>query len=238
MPDKAIRGSVAAALAQDGPHHLAQVLHSPAAQLLSGAGTQSAWWKRRPPAKPHRSGNLDSRAAAALAEERQRSGRTGAHALTLAYVAVAVWCALVHPWPGAIFYLALVAGFIGLAAGWAWLARRPTPSWLVLGFVLANAILLTITLLLPNPFDHPPWPIQMKLRPPAFPFFILLIAWATFTLSPALVIGATIIIAATWSCGVALLAWQPGALLGFGMPGSSPKDLAHYLDARFIDTAG
>ncbi|QEX16381.1 hypothetical protein FRZ44_16740 [Hypericibacter terrae] len=182
---------------------------------------------------------LDRRIALALTEERQRSGRLGAHALTLAFVAVAVWCALVHPWPGAVFYLGIVAAFVGLAWAWGWLARRPLPAWLVLGFVLANAILLTVTLLVPNPLDPPPWPLQMKLRPPAFPFFLMLIAWSTFTLSPWLVLGAALIAIAAWSVGVGIVAFRTDTLLGFGLPGGPDlaESLARYLDPRFVDGA-
>ena len=127
------------------------------------AGALSA---RGPAGAAQRAGPADRRG---LAEERQVSGRLGAHALTLAFVAVAVWCALVHPWPEAIYYLGIVAAFLGLAWAWGRRARRPVPSWLVLGFVLANAGLLTVTLLVPNPFEHRWRRVQMALRPPQVP---------------------------------------------------------------------
>jgi adenylate cyclase len=182
-------------------------------------------------------GALGRRIAAALAEERQRSGRLGAHALTLAYVVIAIWCALVHSWPGAVFYLGLVAAFVALALAWRRLSLRPLPPILILGFVLANAALLTATLLVPNPLDPPPWPIQMKLRPPAFPFFLMLVAWSTFTLSPRLVLGSGLIVVATWSVGVGIVVLQPETRLGFGLPGPGPAALAHYLDPAFVDAA-
>lgn len=192
-----------------------------------------------PVAPPVRPSPLDRRIAEALAEERQVSGRLGAHALTLAFVAVAIWCALVHPWPGAVYYLGIVAAFVGLACAWGRRAKWPVPSWLVLGFVLANAALLTVTLLAPNPLEHLLTPVQMKLRPPAFPFFLLLIAWATFTLSPWLVLGAALIAVATWSLGVSLIVSQRDTLLGFGLPqgASLAKSLARYLDPHFVDAA-
>jgi adenylate cyclase len=180
---------------------------------------------------------LSRRVAAALAEERQRSGRLGALALTLAYVVIAIWCALVHPWPGAVFYLGLVAAFIALALAWRRLSLRPPPSFMILGFVLANAALLTVALLVPNPLDPPPWPIQMKLRLPAFPFFLMLVAWSTFTLSPQLVLGSGLIVVAAWSVGVGIVALQPETQLGFGLPGTGPAALAHYLDPAFVDAA-
>ncbi len=182
---------------------------------------------------------LDRWVAAALAEERQVSGRLGAHALTLAFSAVAVWCALVHPWPGALYYLAIVAAFVGLAWGWGRRARRPVPAWLILAYVLANAVLLTVTLLVPNPFVPSLAPPQMALRPPKFLFFLLLIAWASFTLSPRMVIGAAFIVIATWSVGVVVILHRPDTLLGFGLPeGASPAEsLARYLDPHFVDTA-
>ncbi len=182
---------------------------------------------------------IDGRIAAALAQERQTSGRLGAHALTLAFVAIAVWCALVHPWPGAVYYLGIVAAFIGLAWAWGRRARRPVPSWLVLAFVLANAALLTVTLLVPNPLDPSPFPRQMALRPPAFAFFLLLIAWAAFALSPWLVIGAGLIVIGTWSLGVGVLAFRSDTVLGFGLPqGTTAADsVARYLDPHFIDSA-
>jgi adenylate cyclase len=182
---------------------------------------------------------LDRRIALALAEERQLSGRIGAHALTLAFGAVAVWCAVVHPWPGAIFYLGIVACFLGLAWSWRELAKRPLSVWMVLGFILVNAILLTITLLVPNPLDPPLMPVQMKLRPPAFPFFFLLIAWSTFTLSPWLVLGATLIVVAVWTYGVSFIAVRPDTILGFGLPqGANPSEsVALYLNPQFVDSA-
>ncbi|MFC5067283.1 adenylate/guanylate cyclase domain-containing protein [Flaviflagellibacter deserti] len=182
-----------------------------------------------------RSSSVDQRIALALAQEKQVSGRLGAHALTLAFVAIAVWCAVVHPWPGAAFYLGIVAAFVALAWTWGRLARRPLPAWLILSFVLANAALLTVTLLVPNPFDPPPWPLQMKLRPPAFGFFVLLIAWSTFTLSPWLVLGTALIVITTWSIGVGIVAFRADALRGFGLPDAA--GLSRYLDPHFVDTA-
>ncbi|WP_149312470.1 hypothetical protein [Methylobacterium sp. P1-11] len=190
------------------------------------------FWARNPDP-----GALGRRVAAALAEERRRSGLLGAHALTLAYVIIAIWCAVVHPWPGAVFYFGLAAAFVALALGWWRLSHRPLPSFMVLGFVLANAALLTITLLVPNPLDPPPWPVQMKLRPPAFPFFLMLIAWSTFTLSPRLVLGTGLIIVATWSVGIAIVALQPETQLGFGLPGAAAAALTRYLDPAFVDAA-
>jgi adenylate cyclase len=182
---------------------------------------------------------LDRRIAFALAQERQLSGRIGSHALTLAFAAVAVWCAVVHPWPGAIFYLGIVACFVGLAWSWGELAKRPLSMWMVLGFILVNAILLTITLLVPNPLDPPLMPVQMKLRPPAFPFFLLLIAWSTFTLSPWLVVAATLIVVAVWTYGVSFIAFRPDTILGFGLPQgpSASESIALYLNSHFVDTA-
>ena len=182
---------------------------------------------------------LDQRVAAALAEERLVSGRLGAHALTLAFCAVAIWCALVHPWPEAAYYLGIVAAFVGLAWAWGQRARRPVPAWLVLAFVAANAALLTVTLLVPNPFVSALTPVQMALRPPKFLFFLLLIAWATFTLSPRLVLGAALVVTAIWSVGVGIILFLPATLLGFGLPeGASPADsIARYLDPHFVDTA-
>ncbi|HMR29797.1 MAG TPA: adenylate/guanylate cyclase domain-containing protein [Geminicoccaceae bacterium] len=182
---------------------------------------------------------LDQRIAEALAKERQVSGRLGAHALTLAFCAIAVWCALVHPWPGAVYYLGIVAAFIGLAWAWGRRARQPVPSWLVLAFVLANAALLTVTLLAPNPLDPSSFPRQMALRPPSFAFFLLLIAWATFTLSPWLVIGAGLVVIATWSLGVGVLALRADTILGFGLPqGTTAADsVARYLAPYFVDSA-
>ncbi|MGH1574761.1 adenylate/guanylate cyclase domain-containing protein [Methylobacterium sp. P31] len=190
------------------------------------------FWARNPTA-----GALSRRVAVALAQERQRSGRLGAHALTLAYAVIAIWCALVHPWPGAVFYLGLVAAFIVLALAWRCLSLRPLPSYMILGFVLANATLLTIALLAPNPLDPPPWPIQLKLRPPAFPFFLILVACSTFTLSPRLVLGSGLIVVATWSVGTGIVALRPETQLGFGLPGMGPAALAHYLDPAFVDVA-
>jgi adenylate cyclase len=191
------------------------------------------------PASAARSSALDRRIAAALSKERLVTGRLGAHVLTLAFCAVAVWCALVHPWPAALYYLGIVAAFVALAWAWGRRARRPVPAWLVLGFVLANAVLLTVTLLVPNPFVPALTPVQMTLRPPKFLFFLLLVAWATFTLSPRLVIGAALTVSVVWSVGEGIILSRPDSRLGFGLPegASAAESLARYLDPYFVDTA-
>jgi adenylate cyclase len=195
--------------------------------------------RRQPANRPERATALDRRIAAALNEERLVSGRQGAHALTLAFCAVAIWCALVHPWPAALYYLAIVAAFVGLAWVWGLRIKQPAFNGRVLAFVLANAVLLTVTLLIPNPFVPQLTPVQMALRPPKFLFFLLLIAWASFTLSPRMVLGAALIVIVTWSVGVGVIVFLPGTILGFGLPegASAAESLARYLDPHFVDTA-
>ncbi|MDP4006593.1 adenylate/guanylate cyclase domain-containing protein [Methylobacterium sp. NEAU K] len=64
-----------------------------------------------------------------------------------------------------------------------------------------------------------------------------LVAWSTFTLSPRLVLSSGLIIIATWSVGIGIVALQPETPLGFGLPGPGPAALARYLDPAFIDIA-
>ncbi|WP_235031632.1 hypothetical protein, partial [Geminicoccus flavidas] len=72
-------------------------------------------------------------------------------------------CVLVHPWPTALYFLGVVATSLGRRLPWTWRSRRPVPSWLILGFVLANAVLLIVTLLVLDPFVPSPRPMQMAL---------------------------------------------------------------------------
>ncbi|WP_407523769.1 hypothetical protein [Methylobacterium oryzisoli] len=103
--------------------------------------------------------------------------------------------------------------------------------------MLANAALLTATLMVPNPLDAPPWPVAMKLRPPRFTFFLMLVAWSAFTLSPRLVLGSGLTVILSWSVGVGVVALRSETVLGFGLPDARSEALARYLDPRLVDVA-
>src|SRR5690606_33297099 len=66
-----------------------------------------------------------------------------------------------------------------------------------------------------------------------------LVAWASFTLSPALVLGAALIVVASWSVGVGIIMFRADSRLGLGLPegASAAESLARSLDPRFVDTA-
>lgn len=117
------------------------------------------------------------------------------------------------PFPQVFYYLGIlllfiVIGFAHRLAG----ETYPSQGWVGYVFITLDVLLLTFTLLVPNPLEVAPWPRQVALRLGNFPYFYVFLAGTLLTYSPRQVIWAGVTIAAVWSGAVAYIISLPDTL--------------------------
>jgi adenylate cyclase len=117
--------------------------------------------------------------------------------------------------------LFLLNGFIQYAMAHSRWNRR----WHRFAFITVDVALLTYAILVPNPFDPVMVPAPLYLRFPTFPYFYLLLAFAVFSFSPALVCYTGIATVVAWGIGVWWVTLQPGTLLPGDFAVRSLQDL-------------
>ncbi len=174
----------------------------------------------------------DAFAAEALASERQ-SLRIRLVALAL----IALLVLVVTPWPYSLYYHALLPLFALTGVGNYLLRRRQWPAlWPSYLMVLSDVVLLTAVLLLPNPTipDDMMWPIQVQLRFGNFMYFYIFMIALAFTYSPRLVLWGGLVVAASWSTGVAIIYLRSDTRRS-GAEDRSSEMLEIFLDSRFVD---
>lgn len=160
----------------------------------------------------------DARLAAALVEEERAGVRLAIRARLAALAVIAIWVALRATGPARYYYLAIVGGFALLGLGQLVLSRRPGRWPLVAGhlLVLLDMVLLTATLVVPNPLAPEGWPVAMQLRLGNFDFFYIFIGFAVLSFSPSLALWAGLATALAWSAGVLWVLHQPGTFTVLG----------------------
>ncbi|MBM3508697.1 MAG: adenylate/guanylate cyclase domain-containing protein [Alphaproteobacteria bacterium] len=152
---------------------------------------------------------------AALVEDKRIGMAIAVWARTAALVVIALMLPFVNPRWEVLFYEALVGAFVAL--GW-WQLRvaRVGQSRAELLLIIADLLLLALTLLVPNPFVGEPWPTAMQYRWNGFIYFFVLLAAATLAYS-----WRTVATIGLWTA----LAWliAAGLLAAFGttLPGIS-----------------
>lgn len=165
-------------------------------------------------------------------ETAEREGLVYAHAARCtALAAVAVWLLVTVPWPRVGFYLDALALFwlFGVIPH-ALRARRYAVLWKA-GFALLDVVLLTVVLLLPNPFAAEDWPIQMKLRFHDFLYYFVYLAGTALSGSALLVLWVGFVSAAGWSIGVAMIVDRPDTVTGV----AGENTLAQVLGPTFVN---
>lgn len=137
-----------------------------------------------------------------------------------ALVALGAFFLWLVPLPQVFYYLAILALFIliGFAHQFA-VESEPSRNWVGYIFVTLDVVLLTFTLLFPNPLEPAPWPRPLTLRFSNFPYFYILLAGTLLTYSPRQVLWAGAVIAASWSIAVAIIVNQPDTLTIADFPG-------------------
>ena len=95
---------------------------------------------------------------------------------------IAVFLIFLNPHWSVIYYEVLIIGFILI--GWAQIrAGRVERSRAELLLILLDLALMTVVLLVPNPWDARPWSVAMQYKYGNFPYFYVLLAGAALAYS-------------------------------------------------------
>lgn len=190
------------------------------------------------------SGQAGSRVASRVDRTIEREALAGlrhtSRARAIALSALGLLLLYLAPFAQAVYYLAILALFIVI--GFAQLAAvraNPSRGWVAYIFITLDVVLLTFTLLYPNPLDPSPWPRQLTLRLGDFPYFYVLLAGTLLTYSPRQVIWSGVAIAVCWTTAVMVIVAMPDTLTTATFPGwkgmSSEARLEIYLYPYFVD---
>ncbi|MEC9434622.1 MAG: adenylate/guanylate cyclase domain-containing protein [Pseudomonadota bacterium] len=163
------------------------------------------------PSDPHRDGGADARLARMLEAEQLARNRLTARAVTGALAVIAPVVLWLAGFPEGLFHVALMPLFAGSVWLQYRLARRHgAGSRHAYLFVALNFALLTVALILPNPFADPPVPATMMLRLGNAIYLFVMLAALAFSFSPRMVLWGGLCAAAFWSAGRALVLARPG----------------------------
>lgn len=159
--------------------------------------------------------------AHSLRSEELSAHRTAVIGRTIALALIAPLVTFLTPWPGPLLTYILL--FLFAVLGWiAWLVAKSDRGkpWHQYAFVSTDFMLLTFTLLYPNPLVPLDYPPQFILRFGAFIYFFILLAGLAYVYQPRLVLWGGISAAVSWMIGVGWLfnmpdtVWQLGTEIG------------------------
>ncbi len=155
-------------------------------------------------------------------------------------VTLAVWLLVSVPMPRVIYWL----GFVGLflisgAIPYIMRHSRHWRFWFA-AFATVDAALLVTAMLLPNPLQTNDWPVQMGLRFHNVLYLFVLLAGASLSYSPLLVIWTGISAVMAWSIGTLLLALHPDAILTSAAETGDPVvdsqlSLGRFMEPTFVN---
>jgi len=108
--------------------------------------------------------------------------------------------------------------------------------WVKYLLVMLEIALLADAVLTPNPFNPEPWPNPMVYRYENFYYFLIIIAIAVFSYSPALVMWTGCVTALAWGLGLWWISSMPGTITFADLPegATSADTLAFYLDPQLV----
>jgi adenylate cyclase len=188
-----------------------------------------------PPAADNLARRRDKRLRRAYARERQTGLQLAATLRVATFALVALWLAVTVRELAVLYYVALCVLFIALGA--AQLAARPDLPWPKYVFAVVDAALLTIALVVPNPFWDAVPPPAMTLRGESFLYFFLFLAHTGLSLSPLFVLWTGFACAAAWGLGAAWVTSLAGArTMRLGEMAGLPigERIAAYLDPNVV----
>jgi adenylate cyclase len=173
----------------------------------------------------------------------QRDGmRVALHARFAALAVLAFWVLATQHGDGSRFYgLSAVALFAASGVAYSWLgehSRKRNRSRVAYAFVGLDALLLSVLLVIPNPFDPMTLPPPMLLRGEGFLYFFVLLGLVALSYSPGLVLWFGAISSVGRGGAIAAIALDPRAHVDTGLfsaPMSGEARLAAYLDPWFVD---
>jgi adenylate cyclase len=172
----------------------------------------------------------------------ERDGlRIALHTRFAALAVLAFWVLATQKGSGSLFYgLSAVALFAASGVAYFWLGERSrrNRSRVAYAFVGLDALLLSLLIVIPNPFESMALPPPMLLRGEGFLYFFVLLGLVALSYSPGLVLW----FGAVGSIGragvITAIALDPRARVDtdlFFAPMSTEERLAAYLDPWFVD---
>jgi adenylate cyclase len=118
----------------------------------------------------------------ALEAEKQRGQRVAVRVRSIALIVIAILLPFMNPHWDVLYYEAIIAIFLFL--GWAHLRfAKVGQSRAELALIFLDLVLLTVTLLVPNPFIAEVWPTAAQYRFEGFIYFFLFLAGSTLAYS-------------------------------------------------------
>ena len=173
---------------------------------------------------------------AAFFIEECRGRELGFKLRVIAIVAIALLLLAIIPWPGILYYWALMLGFVANGA-LAFVPRylgpgSPYTEWGRWIIPVVDAALVTFALLYPNPLGNEAWMTRpMALRLDNVLYLLVFVGISTLSLSPRQVIWTGVAGAICWTIGSIWVATLPGV---HWVPFTAPNDLADILDPNAV----
>lgn len=147
-------------------------------------------------------------AQAALAVAKQEGLQLAVRARYVALAIIAVLLPAINPAWEQLYYVALLGLFALI--GWAQVrVGRVGVSRPELALLFCDLALLTLIIVVPNPFGTTHWPVAMQYHFSNFIYFFVLLSGATLAYSWRTVVAMGTWTAALWMIGVAWVWWQP-----------------------------
>lgn len=160
-------------------------------------------------------------------------------ARTGSLLAVAFFLALLSKWNAALAFviLALFVFFLIGLIQYRLIRRRFNPPWLSYVVGTLDIVLITLLLIVPNPFGGDGMPPAMQLREGGFKYLLIFVCLGALSLSPRLAAWLGIAAALSWLAGVVWVGMHPGAIIPASQlyTMSLSERLRFYLNPNFID---
>jgi adenylate cyclase len=156
-----------------------------------------------------------------------------------ALLGIAILFAALNKWDAAFSYSisTLVFFFLVNLLNYVLIRRGVRPTWLGALLGTLNIVVVTLVVIMPNPFNDSALPNAMTLREAGFKYLLIFVCLGALTLSPRL---------AAWLGTAAALCWAVGVLWVISLPGTliAPQPAAGisvgerlrlYLNPNFVD---
>ncbi|MEM6460847.1 MAG: adenylate/guanylate cyclase domain-containing protein [Pseudomonadota bacterium] len=145
-------------------------------------------------------------AQAALEQHKREGMELAFKARVIAMVVIAIMLPITN-FSFEVIYLQFIA-LVFILIGWLQLrVARVGQSWVELGLLWCDMILLTVVIVAPNPLSHNEWPVAVQYRFEGFMYFFLFLAMATLGYTWRTVRGFGTFMAVTWGVALALAWW-------------------------------
>ncbi len=180
--------------------------------------------------------DADRRLTKAFEAEEREGEVLAIRGRTYSLLSIAALLAFVVPFPEVLFYHGLLAVFVLFGLINYWLTKRGLMRrWLEYLFVAVDFALLSVTLLLPNPFAEVITVPQMQLRTGNFIYFFVLLCGLAFSYRPRMMLWGGVIGAISWSVGALLIVMLPETTISVDESASRGEILAAILAPTYVD---